>query len=353
MRAVVYIKLTEKVFNEWELLWKRSPNATYANSPYWFKTILECFEYNNYKVITLYKNRTLKGVLGLVRIYKYGIGVYTLPPTDHVCGIPFLVDIDDTQSVSKMYDEILKQGVVYFENMPEYMIDRLKKINSNLHAHPMSVNYHLILQKNSQGTADFANRKELLRRVKKEKESFTFKSYSGSSVLGLKTVYKIDNISRKQTRGYNVFADPIMRKFYETLGKIFSTLMRINILYYQTSPIAYEIGFVAGNRYYGNQLGFAEEFKNYSPGKVISAFLGDYLLSKGFREIDFGSGNSHLKHLLTNTKRKLYVVVLSQNRGSAFYIHHASKMRNILFDTIEQHKRIYTGYRKMKTLMHK
>ncbi len=350
MKRVLYKKLTNNLYKEWENLWKKSSFANYANSPQWLSAVLESFGYREYIIIGIYDKKVLQAIGSLVRVKKFGMNVYTLPPNDHVCGIPFLIDIQDEKVMKQLHTVLLQLGIVYLDNIPEAFVKKLKKLSKHTRAHTFSMNYFIPLQEGEKGKVRLENRKELLRRVKKEEENFAIKSYSGSKQKGLQRAFSIDAVSRKQTKGYNVFASSKMRDFYTILEKYFKKNMRTNILYYKKEPIAYEIGFITKNKYFGNQLGFAEKFKHFSPGKVISVKLADHLFKKGIQKIDFGSGDSHLKRLITKEKNPLYVIIISKKYASKIYLHHMSIFRTKMFEKIEKNRSMYTAYRMIKNV---
>lgn len=349
MKCVTYTKLDTKLYNEWEELWEKSSFANYTNSPQWFSAVLESFDYKEYSIISIYEKKALRAIAGLVKVKKYGIPVYTIPPNDHVCGLPFLINPKDDKIMRFLHNELLSRGIVYLDNIPHDFVATLQGISNHTHAHTSSLNYFLPLQGDGQ-TVTLSNRKELLRRAKKVASDITLVSYAGAEKKGLQKAFAIDAVSRKQKRGYNVFASAEMRKFYKNLQKVFGSMMRINILYYKTHPIAYEIGFIVKKKYFGNQLGFAEAYKHLSPGKVISVKLVDYLFAHGVEEMDFGSGDSHLKRLITDEKRQLYVTALSKKHTAKLYVHHVSNVRTKVFDKIEKNKRLYSLYRAVKNV---
>ena len=124
--------------------------------------------------------------------------------------------------------------------------------------------------------------------------------------------------------------------------------MRINILYFKNMPISYEIGFIAGKTYFGNQIAFKSQYKQYVPGKVLLVKLLEHYAEKGIEKIDFGSGDNHIKRAFTKNHNQFYQVVLSANTFVRVYIPFLFQVKNELYYKLQEHLTIYLAYRSMR-----
>lgn len=351
MRIIVYKKFDEKLYMDWLYLWKRSTFANYANSPQWFKASLETFNYTKYTLITIYEQDMLVGIVPLVKVKVYGISLYTAAPLTYIYGVPFLADLHNQQLLTLLLNKITSLGPVFLANIPEFFVEKLQKKERNIRIVKQAINYYLPLVLDDTGDVQVKNKKKFLHKIKRTAEKFTFKSFDGNSSKGIQTVFSIDSQSRKHSRGYNAFSTKDAKKFYELLAKYFKSHVRINILYFNEMPIAYEIGFAVGQTYYGNQIAFVDEYRQYSPGKLIVVKLLDYLATKGFKKIDFGSGDNGVKRMLTEDSQQLYQVMLSNNFFIKRYIIGMFHLRNYIFDQLTHHETIYKTYRRIKQII--
>jgi len=343
----------EKIMEEWLDLWKISEYSNNVNSPYWFKSISEEFNNKDYIIISLREKVKLVAVGALFRKKIYGIDCYTILPTDFICGNPFLIDWNNKTLVNEFINILEKLGIIYINNVPQEVVSRLKLSSNNIETIQESSNYYLSLQQDAQGKAILPNRSKLIKKVKNIEDQFELRSYRGYSPNIFSDVYKIDSQSRKQTRGYNTFSNNWSKKLFVSLAKNFDKYFSINLLFFENKPVAYEIGFIIGQNYFGNQLSFKEEFKRYTPGKVLIVRLIDWLTSLNIKTLDLGSGDSEIKKLLTNDFRHIHKIIMSQNFILRNYLKTIIKLRTSLFNLVYKSRTIYTLYRFFVNLFNK
>lgn len=348
MKTVIYTKLEEKFLDEWQSLWESSPDSNYVNSPSWLLAVLESFKYKSYVVIAMYENDRLTAVAALVKERMYGVDFYTVPPGDFVCGIPFLADIQEKGVVEALTENLLKIGNIFLDNVPEQLVDGLKENNAGVDSVPYGLNFYMIFNKDDKGQVVIRNREKRMRKVKNIEEKFQLQSFGGESLEALEVAFRIDDQSRKRVRQYSTFSDESSKQFYKSLAKHFKKNFLINILYYEGSPIAYEMGFIVGTTYFGNQLSFIEEYGDYAPGKVIIVKLIESLGTRNIERLDFGSGDDHLKRSFTNESRPLYKVIIAKNILIRNYIKTIYLWKDKLFNQIRKNVKVYSTYRMMK-----
>jgi CelD/BcsL family acetyltransferase involved in cellulose biosynthesis len=348
MKTRIYRTIDKEVIKDWQKLWEKSPYANYTNSPQWFLSVLESFEYSDYVIIALYEKENLVVAGALVKEKKYGIDVYTVAPGDFVSGFPFLMKSKDKKLFTAIRKQLIALGNVYFTNVPEDSVLVLHKNKSDMRVTPQAANFVFSLDKDHNGNMYIAKRKKLMRSVKGIEEKFEVKSYDGTSSKALATTFSLDKNSRKQSRGYSPFVSLQIKNFYKILAKHFKENMRINILYFKNMPIAYEIGFIAGKTYFGNQIAFKYKYKQYVPGKVLIVKLLEQHTKEGIEKMDFGSGDNHIKRAFTKNYNQFYQVVVSANKFVRIYIPFLFQVKNELYNRLQEHLTIYFAYRSMR-----
>lgn len=352
MQSKIFTSLTDEIYQQWESSWLKSPHANYTNSPYWFKSILEQFDYKKCVIIVILKNEIPIGFAGLVRVKKYGISVYTVAPNDYVCGVPFLFDITDRKVSAELYTCLERLGTVFLDNVPESFIKAMGKTSHTMDSHKFSANYYLPLKLNENGVVEFASRKRFLRRIKHAPEKFTLHTCTCKNKDCIVKAFTIDAVSTKHMYGYNCFSSNFMKNFYKRLARQFKDNFRLDILYFENTPIAYEIGFVSAGTYYENQCAYIGEYQQYAPGNVITTYLLDAIAKDGVTKADFGSGDTHKKRLITQEYENLYKVTISKNSVIRLHFHNLDKTKSSLYQKVEKNKKVYSFYRKVKNISH-
>ncbi|HZE86808.1 MAG TPA: GNAT family N-acetyltransferase [Methylomirabilota bacterium] len=350
MNVVTYTKIEKKLLADWLSLWEKSANANYANAPQWFESALETFHYKEYVIVAIYDNTQLQAIGAFVKQRKYGISVYTVLPTDFVCGIPFLINLEDAEVLAIFIKKLLDLDTVFLNNIPQFGVTALQTHTHNIDVTAQTVNFFMPITKDDTGEIFVPNRKKLLRQIKDSESNFSFKSFDGTSEEGLSIVFAIDKQSRKRQRGYNTFSDGQIQAFYQSLVTHFKKNLLVNILYFEKIPVAYEIGFIAGKIYFGNQIAFIADYSQYSPGKVLLVKLIEHLGAKNIQEIDFGSGDSHTKRMLTNQYRELYQVILSKNKLTRNYMKTICPLKDRIYNKLYQNVKLYSAYRMIKKI---
>jgi len=351
MKAKIYQTIDKQVIKDWQKLWEKSSFANYANAPQWFLSAVETFEFKNYAIIALYEKEKLIAIGALVKEKRYGLNFYTVAPGDFTCGIPFLIDLDNNKIVQEFKKQLLLLGHVFLSNIPTAFLEAFGKDSSVMQSSLQTVNYFLPIIKDSSGQALIVKRNKLMHRVKTIQEKFTLHSFNGVTMEGLDKAFELDDQSRKQSRGYNAFNSVEVKNFYKNLVKHFKENLCINILYLEDKPIAYEIGFLIGKNYFGSQMAYVAEYKQYSPGKVILVKLVDFLASKDIKKLDCGSGDSPIKQLLTDEKRDLYEIILSDNKFVRNYSKYVGILKQFAYDKLHQNIRVYSLYRRIRKIL--
>lgn len=348
MKTVIFTTLDKQLQKDWASLWQDSLAANYVNSPYWFLSVIKNFNYTDYLIIALYEKDTLVAIGGLIKDKRYGIDVYTLPPGDYVCGIPFLIDLKKSSQTKTFIKEVMKITPIFLDNVPESLVSVITKLTPDVMTVPYSMNYYLDLHKDASGNIIIPQRSKLMYRARKVENKFTLHSYLGNSKEAFTQAFHIDEQSRKQTQGYNVFSCEPIQRFYTILAQSFKKHFYTNILYFEKTPVVYEMGFQVGTTYFGSQIAFDEQYSKYAPGKVFVVRLMESLVAKGITRIDLGAGDSSLKRSLTDNHQQLYKVIISTNVVVRLYLTYLYQIKTNSFTFLLQHKNLYTMYRFIK-----
>lgn len=351
MKTLIYKELNERLLGDWKALWHRANYANYVNSPQWFLSVVETFQPKSYVIIATYDKAKLVAIGALVKEKRYGIGVYTTAPSDFVCGLPFLVDIQNRRILNSFAGGIGKVGSIVLDNVAKRDAEAVERAVKNTALTPFSLNFYLEFQNSSSGEVLISNRKKLMHQVRSIEKEFVLKDFSGGETGILKKVFELDSRSRKHKRGYDVFSDKKIMNFFKLLAEKYKEVLKVNILYFRSEPIAYEMGYLISNTYFGNQMAFVDDFSRFSPGKVLIAKLMDSLNTKGVRKFDLGSGDSRLKRSLAKDYSQLYKVVISDNLILRMYINNVYRYRNKTYSLLQRNMTIYSIYRKLRKVV--
>lgn len=349
IQTIIVSSLDEKLLKEWEALWHASPEANFVNAPYWFLSVIDTFQYSDYRIVAVYKDKRLLGIVGLIKEKIGGIDCFTVPPGDFVCGTPILGDINDKEFVEALIKKLLLLGPVFFDNVSIALNESLRKVTSSISAAPFSINLYLDFEKDENGQVIVPKKKRMLREAKAVENKFSFKSIEGNSANKFfDTAFLIDAKSRKHLRGYNAFSDDTIQQFYKSLAKHFQKNVLLNFLYFEDHPVVYEMGFLIGQTYYGSQIAFDDHYRQYAPGKVFEVKLIEHLFSKGVKRIDYGSGDNFIKRTLANGQQPLFKLILSKNPFIRLYINMMYQSKDVLFTLLTKNPQVYSVYRSIK-----
>lgn len=348
METTIYTKINNQLIKEWQNLWNSSSNSNYANSPSWFLSVTETFKSLNYKIIVIRQNKKIVAIAPLFTMKMYGISMYSTPPQDFTYEVPFLINPLSESVYKILVSNLTNLGNIFLENIPDEFILAIKLHTNNIKSVHCDLNYYLELNKDSEGRVQILNRKKVMHQSKKFGDKLILKTHEGYDQKALETVFKIDDKSRKQSRGYSAFSDKNIRKFYTALAKNFNEHFLINILYFDDTPIAYRIGFVIGKTYYGSQVAFLKEYGNLSPGNVLFVKFMESSNVNQVTKIDFGSGDSFFKRRFASDKRELNYVVFSKNIFVRYFISLTFYYRNEIFEILNKNPYIYSLYRHLK-----
>lgn len=349
MKTEIYRTVDQKLLSRWLRLWQNSEYANYINGPQWFVSVMESFPFKKYVVIATYKRGRLVAIGALVEDRRYGLDILSTVPSDFVNGFPFLVNVKNKTILQSFMGSFGKLPVIVLDNVPREYSKIIKSTRQEIGTIPYGLNFRLSLGHDLNSYFN-RHRSQLVRATRGKEEKFRLRVYSGHNKKALETVFNIDDNSRKVDRGYGTFTDKNIKKFYESLATNFKENFKINILFYENTPIAYEMGFLVGSTYYGSQIAFTSKFYSYTPGKVLAVYLVESLARRKIAVVDFGSGDNHLKRAITDTYRELDKVIISKNPIVRIYLISAYKYKDKIFKYLYSNKNAYYVYRKARKI---
>lgn len=349
-KVIIHNTIEQDIIQKWEELWRNNIDANFSNSPFWFLSIIATFKYKDYKIIGIENNGKLEVITGLIKTNVYGIATYSLLPNDFICGIPFLIDFAQSETIELFISTLKKIGTVIINNVPSTFCKELLKYDNEITTVYLTANPILNFETDSKGEVIIPKKKRMLRESKKYQNHLQFKSFSGDDLEHFKTVFELDRKSPKFQNGYNAFSDISIQKFYKNLAKNFGEYFRINFLYFDETPIVYELGFLINETYYGSQIAHDQQFQYLAPGKVMETELIKYLFEQKVKKINYGSGDNFIKKTLANSYKDLDKLIITNDRKISLYLSLLFKSRDGLFQMINKNKMIYALYRKFKNL---
>jgi len=342
--------LSPDLYGQWLALWEKSSEANFINSPHWFRSVSECFKYRSYKINTVSKDGALVSRCYFFKEKRYGMPFYTIPPTDFVYGNPFLTDITDQDSLRLLVRSFSQIGNVFLDNVTSSLLNSIRKLNNQVSFVNYCPNRYLRLDNKQDLDLFLKNRKYLLERTGQEENDFKLRSFADNPAEGLKIAFALDAKSSKNTRGYAAFSGDLTRSFYTHLAEEFGRNFTIHILYTKSNPIAYEIGFIVGDKYFWNQTAFDDIYRSISPGRVGLVMLIETLKNNHLSLFDMGTGDNRLKKSVTVSMQPLYKVVISASPVIRIITTGIYWLRNSVFVSLSGHRRLYSVYRWVRSL---
>lgn len=342
----------QQLMRDWASLWEESPLANYTNSPAWLRAGLAAFQNERHYIVAVYRGIRLDAVVAVVSERRYGVNCLVRPGKFN-CGTPFLIrsSLASKSVLSDLTRHIMNLGTLVLNDMPLEI--KLAVVKSHRHAIAHNGGHNLGCLVN-QSTSDMLKTQGLsdLRRIKHKLDEFRFIFNAPHDPNTINTIISIDDKSSKSEAGYSTFSDLATRNFFVNLVSLYKQHVILNYLHHQSQsePIAYEIGFIVQDTYYGNQTAFNKAFKQYSPGKLLAYELLTKLSQTKIHKIDFGSGDNGVKQKLANYNDQLYHVVASHNLLLVYYLSYIRRLQDWAYRNLVNHA-LYKRYRKLKTTL--
>lgn len=107
---------------------------------------------------------------------------------------------------------------------------------------------------------------------------------------------------------------------------------RSYMLYLESSPIAFAVGFQYGNTYYLDEIGYDLKYKNMSAGNfLIYSAIEDIMTNNVPQVINFGYGENLYKKIYGNTEVPATNLLLIKNNSLASIVARAQLILNVVY----------------------
>lgn len=312
--TIKILRFVDQTFiNEWKNLWKNATNANLYNSYEWFVTCLDAKTVKEYEIHACYKKDKLVALLPLQQYKVFGVPVWGTLNKDHLVDTAFLTESYDKDLLKYFFNTIFKERNIYLQKVDKNATDLLHTLYPDLFITLMSVNPIVNLKNDPLENLSSSNRYQLRKLLRINEGKIQFKTYDSDLEKSLETLFALQKKSSKNARSMDIFENESIKKYYQSLTKNCKEFIRINFIYFEKTPIAYEYGCLINQHYAGDQISFLNEYKKISPGKLMMYHLFTDLREKGVSELDMGGGISNYKMSFTKDYRILYNIYYSKN----------------------------------------
>ena len=334
MKASIYTTkilrvIDQAIITEWKNLWENAENANLYNSYEWFATCLDTKIVKEYEIHVCYKKDKLVALLPLQQYKVFGVHVWGTVNKDHLVDTAFLTESYDKNLLKYFFNEIFNARNIYLQKVDKNATDLLHNLYPKLFITLMSVNPVVNLKKDPLEILSSSNRYQIRKLMRNNEGKIQFKSYDSDLEKPLETLFTLQKKSSKNARSIDIFENESTKKYYQSLIKNCREFIRINFIYFEKTPIAYELGCLYKQRYAGDQISFLNEYKKLSPGKLMMYHLFANLREKGVSELDMGGGISNYKMSFTQDYRMLYNIFYSKNIFFLLWWRSINKMRRV------------------------
>lgn len=309
----IVTKIDESFIQEWQELWESSENANLFNSYEWFLTCLDTKIVKEYEIHVCYKDGKLVGLIPLQRYQCFGVNVYGSICREYLLDTPFLIENYNKTLIKQLFISVFKRKNIYLQKIDEKAVDILHALFPKLFFSLSSVNPILAIQDDPFENTSESTMNRLKKIIKKNSENLHFFDFSTNLDNHLETMFTLQKKTSKSARSLDIFANKETKAYYRSLTKNCGRFIKINFLYLDTLPIAYEYGFLYKHTYFGSQIAYHNEYKKFVPGKLIIYYLLDSLKNTGVNIVDQGGGISSYKAAFSNGYRTLYNLYYSTN----------------------------------------
>lgn len=312
-RTAIITSVNKPLIAEWKALWERSEHATVFNSYEWFNAYMHISKNKKYEVHVCYEGEKLVAILPLQLYTVYGISAWGVLCPERHGDTPFLME-EYTKPLSKsFFDSVFANRAVFLQKMDEQAAKVLHSLYPSMLISIMSVNPTISLIGDPFMSASQNMVKQVRKLIKKYEGQIKFTSYHTDLSKHFSDILALQKSTSKAAKSMDIFKNPENKAYYKTLIDHCSQFVWISFLYFDNKPITYEYGLQYKDHYFGEQIAFHNDYKKYSPGKIMVFKLIDMWKNKGLSSIDQGGGISNYKMQFTNSYRILYNAYYSQN----------------------------------------
>lgn len=349
----IHTALTSEFREVWQHLWETSAFATVYNSPSWFESALEAFEYKQIKIIAIYDSFSglLVAVIPLIKTTMFGVSIYAPAGVDFVERISALIDFTNKEIVMEFVAQSKKLGVVYMCGLTDAELYQPAAI-AGVSSLPVYQECTVDFSKGPYGEFSVQSAARLIRKTERTAGGpVTLRASFENHAENLALCFEIDQKSSKHEKGKGTFYDHSARKFYTLLAEKSPSSLSIYIISIANKPAAYSIQFTHKSVSSGSQKGYLTEYKKFNPGYLTYIKLFEVARERQYTDCNFGKGVDDFKLLFTKDVRQLYSLVISKKTFIRWYISILIEYKELAYTAISKNPNLYLKYKKLKKVL--
>ena len=216
-----------------------------------------------------------------------------------------------------LINKVLENNNLYMAEIDKNTKKHIEKFNITNLIKPASVNPFIVLKPDPLRFLKSKQKNELLNKIKKN--DISIKLYRRNLEKYLKLIFQIEQKSYKRKKNRHIFNRSVARKLFRNIIDKYSDTL-VYFLYFNGKPIAHMMGFCYEKNFLEYHMAFLENFKKFTPGKILILLLLLDLQKKRFLLFDFSRGDSLLKQQFTQERKIQYDVYITKNRMADLYI---------------------------------
>jgi len=348
MQVKIIDRPTDELFCDWLKLWQKSNSAGYINHPSWFLSAYNTRPHDRYAILTIYEKNNFVYLLPLCQQSQFFIPFFKIPGL-FGSGTPYLID-DSVPEVQRK--EILDRANKSFGKIGNILIDDIyietaRDLDTTGEGIIKASKNHRLFIDHSKDIINIKHRSKILHRSKKIEQYLELDTYRSDQITEdvLKVLLHIDNNSSKKAKGYNIFGHTQNVVFFTFLFDLMRENIIVNVLKYKGDPVAYCVGFIVKDIYYGYQIAFMNSYSNYALGKAVIVHTIESFRNTNVNIVDFGSGDSDYKKCFSPDEKDLYKVVISKYHIIRFIVKTLYTGELFLYKKLIKNKDFYATYR--------
>ncbi len=333
-KTITIKELDKKFITQWQKLWERAENANIFNSYEWFLMYKEAYKIKEYEIYACFEDEKLIAVLAVVSSKRFGIPVFS--PIGETVEPSFLIEYYEKKLFKHFFSNIIKKKNLYLVKVDEKAVVLLKAIFPQMFFPLMSANPYILIGEDPFRLMSKSNHKNLKKVLRRNADELRFELYDDTSDLNkyLQMMFSIEGKSAKKLRSMDIFSKQENREFFENIVKHCRKFVRIGVLYYQDTPIAYQFGLQYKDIFLAHQTAYLFEYRKFDPGKTMLARLLQQLVGSSVTLFDLGGGMSMYKREFTPEYHFLYDLYYSRNILFVLWwksINEVRRIKQILF----------------------
>lgn len=324
----IHHTLDNKLLEKWKKLWNISNDAHSFNAPEWLLVCKDTFNIDKFIILTVEENNELIALLPLVTEGKFGITTLCSPGRKFLDKSTLLMKDNNVALFRTIMNYLGNKDSFYLQEMSADLVDMLPL---SMLKNGISINPYLPLRPDPFQFMSGKNRHKLFKTINTCTKYLKFKSFTGS-LEALQIAVEIDKRSSKRQAGKAVFEKAEDHTFYSQLIKKFKQNFVIDILFYNSFPIAFSFGLLYGKTYHALNTAYDIEYGKIMPGKLLLYYIIQHLKEKNMEIFNFSRGQSQLKKSFTNLQETQYDIFYVKNTILKHWWYAAHKVHNEILD---------------------